>query len=148
MLKLIGISSASRRSHSTYVFRVLCSLLLLFLIQRMSRSIFFCTPVHSFAPDEFIRGQAPGMVAGIDNKPFRASQHSTLARRTGSPACTQRLRVEPRVQGVSAWLCSRVGLFYLTMLVREPVHGMQGPLERQRYGQLPKPVDAISQLCG
>jgi hypothetical protein len=37
------------------------------------------------------------------------------------------------VQGVSAWLCGNTGLFYLAMLVREPVHGMQGLLERQRY---------------
>jgi hypothetical protein len=36
---------------------------------------FFCTPVHSSAPDEFIRGQAPACIVGTDNKPFRASQH-------------------------------------------------------------------------
>ena len=34
---------------------------------------------------------------------------------------------------MSAWLCYSIGLFYFTMLVREPVHGMQGLLERQRY---------------
>ncbi|MGC1455961.1 MAG: hypothetical protein WA946_12320 [Nitrospirota bacterium] len=33
---------------------------------------------------------------------------------------------------VSAWLCGNFGLFSLGMLVREPVHGMQGLLERQR----------------
>ena len=59
------------------------------------------------------------MIAGTDNKPFRASQHFPLAGGTGS--------------AVSAWLCSSIGLFYLSMLVREPVHGMQGLLERQRY---------------
>jgi hypothetical protein len=65
------------------------------------------------------------MIAGTDNKPFRASQHSTLAQRTGA--------------AVSAWLCGSIGLFNLTMLVREPVHGMQGLLERHRYESLSKP---------
>jgi hypothetical protein len=36
--------------------------------------IFFCTPVHS---------SAQGMIVVTDNKPFRASQHSTLARGNG-----------------------------------------------------------------
>jgi hypothetical protein len=67
------------------------------------------------------------MIAGTDNKPFRAPQHSTLARANGlgrlHPAFTS---ATSRVQGVSAWLCYSIGFFYLTMLVREPVHGMQG----------------------
>jgi hypothetical protein len=88
------------------------------------------------------------MIAGTDNEPFQASQHSTLAWRTGSAACTQRLRVQARVQGVSAWLCGSIGLFYITMLVREPVHGMQGLLERQRYESLLKPVETIRHLVG
>jgi hypothetical protein len=74
------------------------------------------------------------MIAGTDKKPFRASQHSTLARRTGSV--------------VSAWLYGGFDLFYLGMLVREPVHGMQGLLERQRYESLTKPVKTNSPLSG
>jgi len=37
---------------------------------------FFCTPVHR---------SAQGMIAGTDNEPFRASQHSTLARGRARP---------------------------------------------------------------
>jgi hypothetical protein len=43
-------------------------------------SIFICTPVHS---------SAQGMIAGTDNKPFRASQHFLSPRGTGESACTQ-----------------------------------------------------------
>jgi 4-oxalocrotonate tautomerase len=57
------------------------------------------------------------MIAGTDNKPFRASQHFPSPEGSGS--------------AVSAWLCGNTGLFYLAMLVREPVHGMQGLLERK-----------------
>jgi hypothetical protein len=59
------------------------------------------------------------MIAGTDNNPFRAAQHFPSPDGTGS--------------AVSAWLCYSIGLFYLPMLVREPVHGMQGLLEKQRY---------------
>ena len=54
----------------------------------------------------------------------------------------------PRGTGsaVSAWLCGSIGLFYLTMLVREPVHGMQGLLERQRFCGSPAQKMAESDL--
>jgi hypothetical protein len=58
------------------------------------------------------------MIAVTDNRTFRAAQHFPSPVGTGS--------------AVSAWLCGSIGLFYLTMLVREPVHGMQGLLEKQR----------------
>jgi hypothetical protein len=99
-----------------WVFRVLCGSLLSVLKSTHVTIIFFCTPVHN---------SAQGMIAGTDNKPFRASQHFPSPGGTGS--------------AVSAWFCNSIGLFYLTMLVREPAHGMQGHLERQRYESLPKP---------
>jgi len=49
---------------------------------------------------------------------------------------------------VSASLCGSIGLSYRGMLVREPVHGMQGLLERQRYESLPKPVEVNLPLSG
>jgi hypothetical protein len=77
--------------------------------------ILFCTPVHS---------SAQGMIAGTDNKHLRASQHFPSPGGTGS--------------AVSAWFCSSFVLLYLTMLVREPVHGMQGLLERHHAAWLQK----------
>jgi hypothetical protein len=56
--------------------------------------------------------------------------------------------VVTRVHGVSAWLCGSIDLFYLDMLVREPVHGMQGLLERQIYESFPKPEEVNSPLGG
>jgi hypothetical protein len=74
------------------------------------------------------------MIATTDNKPFRAEQHFPSPVETGS--------------AVSAELCSSIGLFYLTMLVRKPVHGMQGVLERQRVSLSPNPVEVNSPLSG
>jgi hypothetical protein len=59
------------------------------------------------------------MITGTDNKPFRGSQ------RFPSPG----ERARPRLPG---FVAASV-LFCLGMLVREPVHGMQGLLERQGY---------------
>ena len=77
----------------------------------MSRSYFFS------APRSRLRA---GMYAGTGIEPVRASQHFPSPRGMGA--------------AVSAWRCGSIDLFYLTMLVREPVHGMQGLLERQRMG--------------
>jgi hypothetical protein len=45
-------------------------------MKHMSRSIFFCTPVHS---------SAQGMIAGTDNEPFLASQRFPSARELARP---------------------------------------------------------------
>ena len=63
------------------------------------------------------------MIAGTDNKPFEHRSTYPSPGGTGS--------------AVSAWLCGNFGLFSLGMLVREPVHGMQGLLERQRVLPFP-----------
>jgi hypothetical protein len=55
------------------------------------------------------------MIDVTDNRSFSSIAALPLARRTVSAA--------------SARLCGSIGLFYLTMLVREPVHGMQGLLK-------------------
>jgi hypothetical protein len=67
-------------------------------------------------------------------KPFRVSQHFPSPGGTGS--------------AVSAWLCYSIGLFCLTMLVRELVHGMQGLLERHGYKSFPHPAEVDSPLGG
>jgi hypothetical protein len=91
----------------------------------MSRFYFFCTPVHN---------SAQGMIAATDNRYFRVSQHFPSPGGTGS--------------AVSAWLSGSIGLYCLTMLVREPVHGMQGLLERQGYKSFLNPVEVNSPLGG
>ena len=84
--------------------------------------LFFCTPVHSSA-------QACTDVTSYH--PLLLSQHFPSPMNICSAACTQRLRVEPRVQGVSAWSCGLIIFIEHRMLVHEPVHGMQGVLDSQ-----------------
>ncbi len=109
-----------------WVFRVLCrSLFSVPNSAHVTILFFFCTPVHS---------SAQGMIAGTDNKPFRASHHSTLARRTGS--------------AVSAWLCSSIGLFTLPCLCANLFMGCRGLWKGKDMSLSSNSIEVNSRLSG
>ena len=76
---------------------------------------FFCTPAHR---------SAQACNAGSDTGLFQASQHFPSPTRPGSA-------VSACLRGGTCCCCFR-------MRVRGPVHGMQGPWERQKLEVLPK----------
>jgi hypothetical protein len=60
---------------------------------------FFCTPVHS---------SAQGMIAGTDNRPFRASQHFPSPFLKGEGGVMRVLEIRVRIANMPGMLRGRV----------------------------------------